>query len=157
MNKIAITLAVLLLLVTLHSSVFYSVKLRVKFIEWLFFNPCAISNIVFLIGIALFLIKGDRTVLHLAILPMFFFGTLGMFFLSWSGMNIIPQVGHIIMTLNIIVALHTTFTTSDFKAAALGLIIGIVVFAPFIAFQQIYVRNHPDDFNRILVNAKSIK
>ena len=156
-DKIAIILPVLLLLVTLHSSVFYFVKLRVKFIEWLFFNPCAISNIVFLIGVALFLFKGDRTLLHLAMLPMFFFGTLGMFFLSWSGMNIIPQVGHIIMTLNIVQAIHTTYTTGDFKAATLGFIIGIVVFAPFIAFQQSYVRNHPDDFNRILVNAKSIE
>lgn len=157
MIKIAIILTVLLLLVTLQSSVFYFIKLKVTFIEWLFFNPCAISNIVFLIGVALFLSKGDRTLLHVAMLPMFFFGTLGMVFLSWSGMNIIPQVGHIIMTLNIGLAVHTTFTTGDFKAAALGFMLGIVVFTPFIAFQQSYVRNHPDDFNRILVNAGSIK
>ena len=156
-NKISIILAVLLLLISIQSSAFYFVKLKVKFIEWLFFNPCATSNIVFLIGFSLFLFKGDRTLLHLAILPMFFFGTLGMFFLPWAGMNIIPQVGHIIMTLNIALTIYTTFTASDFKTASVGFIIGIVIFAPFIAFQQTYTRNHPDDFHRILVNAEPIK
>jgi hypothetical protein len=156
-NKTSIICSVLLLLVTIQSSAFYFVKLKVRFIEWLFFNPCATSNITFLIGFALYLFKGDRTLLHLAILPMFFFGTLGMFFLSWSGMNIIPQVGHIIMTLNIALTIYTTFTTRDFKAAVTGFIMGIVIFAPFIAFQQTYVRNNPDDFNRIVINAEPIK
>jgi len=156
-NEISIILIILLFLVTLQSSFFYFVKLKVRFIEWLFFNPCATSNIVFLVGFVLFLFKGDRTLLHLAILPMFFFGTLGMFFLSWSGMNIIPQVGHIIMTLNIALTIYTTFTTGDFKAAAIGFLTSIVVFAPFISFQQAYVRNHPDDFIRILVNPEPIE
>ena len=156
-NKISIILTVLLFLVTLQSSFFYFVRLKVRFIEWLFFNPCATSNIVFLIGFLFSLFKGDRTLLHLAILPMFFFGTLGMFFLSWSGMNIIPQVGHLIMTLNIVFAIYTTFTTNDYKAATIGLIFSIVVFAIFISFQQAYVRTHPDDFIRILVNPKPIK
>ena len=156
-NKISIICSVLLLLITIQGSVYYFVKLKVRFIEWLFFNPCAISNTAFLIGFALFLFKGERALLHLAILPMFFFGTLGMFFLSWSGMNIIPQVGHIIMTLNVALAIYTTFTMGDFKAATIGFIIGIVISGPFIAYQQTYVRNHPDDFNRILVNAEPIK
>ena len=88
---------------------------------------------------------------------MFFFGTLGMFFLPWSGMNIIPQVGHIIMTLNITITIYTSFAMGDFKRAAIGVVIGIVVFAPFIAFQQTYVRDHPDDFNLILINTESVK
>jgi hypothetical protein len=153
-NKLSMVLAVLLMIVTIQSSVFYFVKLKVRFVEWFYFNPCATSNIVFLIGFTLYLFKGDRTLLHLAILPMFFFGTLGMFFLSWSGMNIIPQVGHTIMTLNITLTLFITLIRGDFKAAALGLTTGIIVFAPVIAFQQIYVCNHPNDFNRILVKAK---
>lgn len=147
---------VLLLVVTIQSSAFYFLRLKVKFIEWLFFNPCAISNVTFLMGFALFLFKGDRTLLHLAILPMFFFGTLGMFFLPWSGLNIIPQIGHLIMTANIAFTIYTTFAMGDFKAATIGFIIGTVTSAPFIAFQQTYVRNHPDDFNRILINAKPI-
>ena len=156
-SKISIILAVLLLLVIIQGSVFYFLKLKVRFIEWLFFNPCAVSNIIFLIGFALFLFIDDRTLLHLAILPMFFFGTLGMFFLSWTGMNNIPQVGHIIMTLNIALTIYITFTTGNFKEAAIGFALGIVVFAPFIAFQQTYVRNHPGDFNRILIKAEPIK
>jgi len=153
-NKMSIVLAVLLLLVTVQGSMFYLVKLKVRLIEWLFFNPCAASNITFLIGFVIFLFKGERVLLHLAILPMFFFGTLGMFFLSWSGMNIIPQAGHIIMTLNIALTIYTTFAAGDFKAAALGFMVGVFVFAPFIAIQQDYVRSHPDDFNRILAPAE---
>jgi hypothetical protein len=153
---IQIIFVVFLLVVTIQSSAFYFLRLKVKFIEWFFFNPCAISNVTFLIGFTLFLFKGDRTLLHLAILPMFFFGTLGMFFLPWSGMNIIPQIGHLIMTANIALTIYATFATRDFKAATIGFIIGIVTSAPFIAFQQTYVRNHPDDFYRVLVNARPI-
>jgi hypothetical protein len=156
-NKISTILAVLLLLITLQGSAFYFIRLRVKFIEWLFFNPCSISNVVFLIGFFLFLFKGDRTLLHFPILPMFFFGTLGMLFLPWDGMNIIPQIGHVVMTLNVMLTLYATYAASDFKAAAVGFAIGIAIFAPFIAFQQMYVRNHPHDFHRILVNARPME
>lgn len=88
--------------------------------------------------------------LHTAILPMFFFGTLGILFFPWKGMNIIPQIGHIIMTLNIAWTVYATIMQKDFIASTVGLFIGILVFAPFIGLQQNYMREHPEDFKRIV-------
>ena len=151
-NIIVNIFIVLLFLVTIQGSIFYLVKLKVKFIEWLFFNPCAISNIVFLIGFIIAKTTGNRIILHTAILPMFFFGTLGMFFLPWKGMNIIPQIAHIIMTVNIFLTLHTTIAEKDYRLATIGLLVSIIVFAPFIGLQQKYKREHPKRFEEILIN-----
>lgn len=156
MLTITIVLALLLLLVTIQSSGFYFAKLKVNFIEWLFFNACAPSNLVFLGGVLLFLSSNNRVLLYVAILPMFFFGTLGMFFLPWKGMNIIPQFAHIIMTLNIAWITYVTVTQDEFIAATTGLLIGVLVFAPFIAVQQGYTRRHPERLQRLLLDIKTI-
>ena len=156
MSKIGIILAILLLLATIQSTVFFLGILKAKFVEWIVFNACAPSNISFLIGFILFLLLKNRTVLHMAILPMFFFGTLGLIVFPWNGMNIIPQIGHIIMTLNIGWVVLATFKTNDYKTAAIGLLLGIVVFSIFIGFQQNYVTTHPEDFKRIMNIEKTV-
>lgn len=138
--------ALLLLIATFQGTLFYFAKLRVTFFQWLFFNPCAVSNIVFLAGFALFLLKGNRILLYPPLLPMFFFGTLGFFFLPWTGMNLIAQAGHAVMTANIVLSVYETFAVGEYRPAALGLMIGIVIFAPFIALQQDYVRADPEAF-----------
>jgi tryptophan-rich sensory protein len=114
------------------------------------FNACAPSNITFLIGFALFLLFKDRTIIHTAILPMFFFGVGGLIVFPWSGMNILPQIGHMIMALNIGWTIFATLKTADYKAATVGLLLGIAVFSFFIAFQQNYAAAHPVDFKRIM-------
>ena len=150
MHLIGIILAILLLLVTSQSTFFFLIVMKVKLIEWVVFNACAPSNITFLIGFVLFLLFKDRTVLHMAILPMFFFGVLGLFVFPWDGVNIIPQIGHMLMTLNIGWAVFVTLNTHDYKAATIGMFLGIVVFSVFIGFQQQYVATHPEDFKKIL-------
>jgi hypothetical protein len=150
MHITGIILAVLLLLATMQSTFFFLVKMKTKFVEWVVFNACAPANITFLIGFFLFLLFKDRTVLHMAILPMFFFGVLGLFVFPWKGANIIPQIGHIIMALNIGWVILVTLKTHDYKAATTGMLLGIVVFSVFIGFQQNYVATHPEDLERIL-------
>lgn len=150
MHIIGIILAILLLLATIQSTFFFLVVMKVKFIEWIVFNACAPSNITFLIGFVLYLLFKDRTVLHMAILPMFFFGVLGLFVFPWNGVNIFPQIGHMLMTLNIGWAVFVTLHTHDYKAATLGMLLGIAVFSVFIGFQQQYVGTHLEDFKRIL-------
>jgi hypothetical protein len=147
---IGIILALLLLLATIQSTFFFLVIMKVKFVEWIVFNACAPSNITFLIGFSLFLLFKDRTVLHMAILPMFFFGVLGLFVFPWHGVNIFPQIGHILMALNIGWTVFVTLNTDDYKAATIGMLLGIVVFSVFIGFQQQYVATHPEDFKKIL-------
>lgn len=150
MFKVGIGLAVVLLLVTINSTYFFLGISKVKPIEWMVFNACAPSNIAYLIGFAIFLFTKNRIALHIGILPLFFFGGLGLFVFPWSGYNLIAQFSHIVMVLNMAWALYTTFATGDYKAAALGLLIGIGVFAPFINYQQTYVNTHPETCQRIL-------
>lgn len=150
MLKLGIGLAVMLALVTLNSTYFFLGVSKVKLVEWLVFNACAPSSIAYLIGFVIFLLTGSRIALHISILPLFFFGGLGLFLFPWSGYHLIAQISHLIMVLNMLWALYTTITTGDYKAVALGLLIGIGIFAPFIGYQQSYVNSHPEDFQRIL-------
>ena len=144
-----IAFLILLSLATFQSTVYFLGKLKVGFIQWIIFNACAPSNITFIIGFIIFLISGRRIIMYMAILPMFFFGFLGMFVFSWKGMNIIPQIGHIIMTLNIIWIVINMIKTCDYKQGAIGMLLGIVIFSVFIGFQQNYVANHKQDFDKI--------
>ena len=151
MNKtVGIILAVLLLLVTLNSTYFFLGMRKVKIVEWLVFNACAPSSIAFLIGFILYLTINDRTVLHMSILPVFFFWFTGLLVFPWSGYNIIAQISHLIMTMNIGWAIYVTFSTKDFNTASLGMLLGIMVFSAFIAYQQTYVVSHPEDLQKIL-------
>ena len=149
-KTIGIILAILLLLITINSSWYFLGVRKVKIIEWLVFNACAPSSITFLIGFTVYLANNDRTILHIAVLPMFFFGGLGLLVFPWSGYNMIGQVSHLIMVANIVWLLFVTVKTADFQPAAIGLVLGIVIFSGFIAFQQTYVATHPDDFQKIL-------
>lgn len=150
MLKLGTVLAVILLLVTINSTYFFLGVTKVKPIEWIVFNACAPSNIAYLIGFVIFLLTKNRIALHIGILPMFFFGGLGLFLFPWSGYSLIAQFSHIIMVLNMVWAISTTLAAGDYKAVALGLLIGIGIFAPFIGYQESYARTHPEDFQRIL-------
>lgn len=145
-----IVLAVLLLLASINSTYFFLGMLKVKFIEWFVFNACAPSSVAYLIGLTAFFITKNKKWLAIAILPIFFFGTMGLFIFPWDGMNLIAQVSHIIMTLNIAWALFVILKSADYKALRIGLLISVLVFVPFIAFQQYYCRIHADDLMRIL-------
>ncbi|PKL18525.1 MAG: hypothetical protein CVV49_05425 [Spirochaetae bacterium HGW-Spirochaetae-5] len=151
MKKTGIVLSILLFLVTVQSTFFYLFIQKVRFHEWVLFNACAPSSLAYLTGFTVYLFNNDKTFIYLGILPMFFFGTLGMFVIPWGGMNIIPQIGHIIMTLNILWLSISTFKEKVFKSATIGLFLSIFLFSIFIGIQQTYVKNHQDDFQKILM------
>ncbi len=150
MNIIGNSLAVLLLLTTLNSTHYFLRVAKAKPIEWIVFNACAPANIAYLIGFLIFLITQDRTVLHAAVLPIVFFGGLGLFLFPWSGFNLIAQISHIIMVLNVVWLLWGTFAGDDYQSAFLGLLIGLVIFSPFINYQQMYSSTHPEAAQKLL-------
>lgn len=158
MKKLGIALAVLLLLTTINSMYYFFIIAKATGLEWLVFNACAPSNIAYLIGFTLYLATGNRILLYSAVLPLFFFGGLGLYLFPWDGFNLIAQISHIIMVLNLGWALAGMFREHDYHRAALGLLLGILVFAPFINFQQTYAYSHPEAFQRILgVSPESFK
>lgn len=65
---------------------------------WLAMNSCAPSILVFSLGYIL----RQRAVMAVSAGLMFRYGTLGLYAFPWGGMNIIPQIGHILMTLAVL-------------------------------------------------------
>ncbi|MEN8905118.1 MAG: hypothetical protein ABF289_04075 [Clostridiales bacterium] len=151
MKKFNLLLVLLLFLVTLNSTFYFLFTIKVSVVDWIVLNPCAISNYVFLVGFIVYQIKGNKIIMYFAILPMTFFGGIGLIIFPWDGIyNLIPQFSHILMTLAIIVTIYSTFKNNNFKEAFIGCIIGILLFSGFIAYQQRSVYQNPDKLNKIL-------
>ena len=85
-----------------------------------------------------------------ATVPIFFFGTMGLFVFPWTGNNLIAQISHMVMTANMLWGLWIVIRNSDYIALAKGLLISIAVFIPFISFTQVYCREHATEVMRIL-------
>lgn len=145
-----IVLAVILLLMSINSSVFFLGQLKVSIIQWLVFNACVPSSVAYLIGLILYFKTKNKLWLAIAVVPIFFFGTMGMFVFPWNGHNIIAQVSHIVMTLNMIWGLYVILQDLDYKALGLGLLLSVIVFTPFITFTQSYCRSHAEEVEQVL-------
>lgn len=83
------------LLAALNSTMYFTRMLGAGLDGWLAMNSCAPSIFVFAAGYAL----RQRAVMAIGAGLMIRYGTLGLFVFGWQGMNIIPQIGHILMTL----------------------------------------------------------
>ena len=156
MKRIQTILAGLLLLLTIQSSYFFLVMKEVPFLTWICFNACAVANFTFLVGFMVFLVKGNKTIMYVAILPLFFFGTGGLFVFPWDKMFLIAQISHLTMTINMILTVWIAFKKKDFQQTTIGLLLGTFIFSLFIGFQQNYVSENYPEFKKIM-NIQSMK
>ena len=145
-----IALAIVLLLLTLSGSGYFFSTLKVSFVQWLAYNACSPSSLVYLGCLIVFWVTKKTVWLPLAFLPMYYFGTMGLFTLTWSGANIFAQMSHITMTLNLIWAGYVLYRIGDYKAFAQGLLWSIVLFVPYIAFVMYYCRTHAEEISQLL-------
>ena len=149
-NTIGLVLAIALSLLTLSGSGSFFFTLKVSFVQWLAFNACSPASLVYLVCVTFFWLKGKTALLPLALLPMYYFGTMGLFTFTWSGANVFAQLSHITMTLNIAWVIYALYRIGDYKAAAKGLFWGIVVFVPYISFVMYYCRTHAAEIGSLL-------
>lgn len=145
-----IALAIVLLLLTLSGSGYFFFTLKVTFVQWLAYNACSPSSLVYLSCLIVFWVTKKTVWLPLAFLPMYYFGTMGLFTFTWSGANIFAQMSHITMTLNLIWAGYVLYRIGDYKAFAQGLLWSIVLFVPYIAFVMYYCRTHAEEISQLL-------
>ena len=145
-----IALAIVLLLLTLSGSGYFFFTLKVNFVQWLAYNACSPSSLVYLSCLIVFWVTKKTVWLPLAFLPMYYFGTMGLFTFTWSGANIFAQMSHITMTLNLIWAGYVLYRIGDYKAFACGLLWSIVLFVPYIAFVMYYCRTHAEEISQLL-------
>lgn len=141
-----------ILLLTIANSTWYFLGIaKVSVIQWLVFNACAPSGIVYLLGLTAYFRTSNKMYLTVTVAPMMFFGTMGLFVFPWNNTNdLLVQFSHIIMTLNIAWGLWTTLKDKDYKALGNGLLISVLAGIPFIAFTQQYCRIHAEEVMRIL-------
>lgn len=145
-----IALAIVLLLLMLSGSGYFFFTLKVTFVQWLAYNACSPSSLVYLSCLIVFWVTKKTVWLPLAFLPMYYFGTMGLFTFTWSGANIFAQMSHITMTLNLIWAGYVLYRIGDYKAFAQGLLWSIVLFVPYIAFVMYYCRTHAEEISQLL-------
>jgi len=145
-----IVLAVLLLFVTLSSTFFFLGKLKVSLIDWVAFNACAPTSYLYLCLFIIFLIRKNSAVLVFTFLPTFIFGTMAMFVLPWNEANLIPHIGHIIMTMNLIWVLYVVFKHKSYKHSAICFLISIIVFTPYIGYALSYNQTHAEDLVKLI-------
>ena len=145
-----IALAIVLLLLTLSGSGYFFFTLKVNFVQWLAYNACSPSSLVYLSCLIVFWVTKKTVWLPLAFLPMYYFGTMGLFTFTWNGANIFAQMSHITMTLNLIWAGYVLYRIGDYKAFAQGLLWSIVLFVPYIAFVMYYCRTHAEEISQLL-------
>lgn len=147
----SVILAVILLLTVANSTWYFLGIAKVSVVQWLVFNACAPSSIAFLLGLIFYFRTKNKMWLTIALVPMMFFGTMGLFVFPWkSGIDLLTQFSHIIMTLNIVLGLWITLKEKDYKALGNGLLTSVLIGIPFIAFTQVYCREHAEEVMRVL-------
>jgi len=147
----SIILAVILLLTVANSTWYFLGIAKMSVIQWIVFNACAPSSIAFLLGLIFYFRTKNKMWLTIAVVPMMFFGTMGLFVFQWkSGIDLLTQFSHIIMTLNIALGLWITLKDKDYKALGSGLLTSVLIGIPFVAFTQAYCREHAEEVMRIL-------
>lgn len=144
-------LASILLLTILNSTWYFLGIAKVNIMQWIVFNACAPSGIAYLLGLFLYFRTSDKLWLSIAVVPMMFFGTMGLFVFSWSGgIDLLTQFSHLVMTFNIAWGLWIILKNKDYEALGKGLLISVLVFIPFIAFTQAYCREHAEEVMKYL-------
>jgi len=148
MIKTGSILAGLLLLATAQSTYFFLGKMKLSLTKWFFFNACAPLNILFLIGFMIFAFFKNKLLLYITAWPVLIFAIWGLIAFSWE--NPFSQLGHIIMLANILWVMILIIQTKDYKTAVLGFVLGLFLSLLFIKFQQSYVKEHWEEFRRVM-------
>ncbi len=142
-NIISNILALSLLAGTLAPTGFFFFKLKATVIEWLFLNPCSISSTIFLLGFLIYKFSDNQVVQFIAVPPLLFFGTTGLFRFPWTGAGFFVQMTHLIMIMSACWAIYLCISQQKTSQLQAGLLLGILIFAPFIALQKNYEKNNP--------------
>ena len=145
-KKLGIIIAVLNLLASLNSTWFFLGMAKVSLIEWIFFNACAPSVFLYLMGY----VTRNKIIQAMSIPALAFFGTGGLFVFGWRGGELIAQVGHIFMTLALIWLIYGIFKEKTFKEATIGFVIASFIVNGFITMNQRYAYKHWDRLEEIM-------
>lgn len=147
-------LAVLLLLTLLNSSYFFISIVKLHIGEWLAFNACSFAIMSYLLCFTCFQITKKNFFLAIALVPLYYYGSMGLIVVPWDATNIFSQITHIIITLNVIWILFVLLKESRYESLGKGLLLGVLVFVPIFAVIQKYSQLHMTEFMQMLQNVQ---
>lgn len=145
-------MAVLMLVTLLNSAYFFMSVVKLQFVDWLVFNACSLSIIAYLVCFVCFQITKKGVFLAIAILPLYYYGTMGLFVIPWNAANMFAQITHVLITLNVIWILFVLLKQGNYDALGKGLLTGVIVFVPVFAVVQSYSQLHMAKFMQMLQN-----
>jgi len=108
------------------------------------------SIIVFLVCFSLFRKTRNDLWQAIPILPLYYYGTMGLFVMPWNEANIVAQITHVIITINVIWLLYQLLKEHKFESLGKGLLIGMLVFVPVFAWIQSFSQAHMSEFMEAL-------
>lgn len=149
-QTISLILSGLMLLALLNSGYFFMGILKLGIWKWLAFNACSVAMVVHLVCFVLFRATGKDYLLAIPLLPLYYYGTMGLFVMPWNEANTFAQVTHLIISLNVLWILYLLLSGRKFEALGKGSLIGILVFVPLFALIQSYTQQHINEFMQVL-------
>jgi len=143
-------LAIVMLLALLNSAYFFLAVAKFSLGAWLTFNACSVSMIVYLVCFACFQVTKKDFFLAIAFIPLYYYGTMGLFVLPWDAVNMFAQITHLIITLNVIWILFKLLKEFKYESLGKGLLIGVLLFVPLFAIIQSNLQVHLSDYLQLL-------
>ena len=142
-------LSVSMLLLAFWGFFVFKVFLKASFIQWLMYNVCAPTQIIFFV-LVIFLCRRPQNLQYLLILviPLTVFGTMGLFIFPWSGQGALTtQISHILMTISAGWAIYINRRLTALNPKVIYLIYGVSL---LIAIQNWYCRETADVLKQML-------
>lgn len=153
---IGIVLAVFMLIALLNSGYFFLGILKLGIGQWFAFNACSLVSIIYLISFVVSLKKRDSTCLSATLLPMYYYGTMGLFIMPWNEANIFAHLTHIIMTCSILWVLLCIIKEHRVEESGKAVLVSIFIYVPLFALIQTYNQRHLEEFMQVLQNMQKI-
>ena len=125
---ILLALAAVLLFDAVQSSFYFLVTQKVGIKAWVFFNPCALIDSFYLLGLFLFFVFGNITILAFILPGLVWFALIAMVIFRWN--HPLFQVGHIAMTLSflLVVFMFPNSLSSEVNLLILGALLTAIYF-----------------------------
>lgn len=147
-------LAVLMLLTLLNSAFFFISVAKLHIGEWLAINACSLAIMSYLVCFACFQTTKKDFFLAIALVPLYYYGSMGLFVVPWDLTNLFSQITHVIITLNVIWILFVLLKESRYESLGKGLLLGVLVFVPIFALIQKYSQLHTTEIMQLLQNVQ---
>lgn len=149
-NKlIGLVLSISMLFLAIWGFIVFKVFLNATLLQWLMYNVCAPTQIIFF---ALIILLSKKTqysqYLLVMVLPLMYFGTTGLFIFPWTGQGaVITQISHILMTISAAWVIYINRNVKEINVKVLYMIYGVAL---LIAGQQWYCRVTADTLRQML-------